>query len=136
MDSQSCVSSSYGGYWLSHSLKPTVEAETKLLSPEGLDCCDLVSRAEVLHGCRILQSKMDFKKCKRHTTGDYTRKGRLVALGNLEAPDLDRELFSPTINNKTTNLMFVLAAQHGLKIRGLDVYGAFITASIDSPVYL
>ena len=63
------------------------------------------------------------------------RDARLVALGNLEAPDLDRELFSSTINNKTTNLMFVLAAQHGLKIRGLDVYGAFITAFIDSPVY-
>ena len=67
--------SMHGGYWLSHSLKRTVEAETKLLSPEGLECCDLVSRAEVLHGCRILQSKMDFK-CKRQTTGDYTRKGR------------------------------------------------------------
>ena len=32
--------------------------------------------------------------------------------------------------------MFALAAQHGLKMRGLDIYGAFITAFIDSPVYL
>jgi len=32
--------------------------------------------------------------------------------------------------------MFALAAQHGLKMRGLDIYCAFITAFIDSPVYL
>ena len=33
-------------------------------------------------------------KCKRHITGDLDKhKGRLVALGNIEAPDLDRELF-------------------------------------------
>ena len=59
-------------------------------------------------------------KCKRHTTGDLDkRKGRLVALGNLEAPDPVRDLFSPTIN-----------------MRGLDIDGAFITAFNDSPVYL
>ena len=124
-------SSDYDTLW-----KPAVEAEMKLLSPEGLDCYDVVSRTEVPHGYQILESKMDLK-CKRHTTGDLDkRKGRLVALGNLEAPDPDRDLFSPTVNNKTINLMFALAAQHGLKMRGLDIYDAFITASIDSPVYL
>jgi len=128
---QAMAGSDYDTLW-----KPAVEAEMKLLSPEGLDCYDVVSGAEVPHGCQILQSKMDLK-CKRHTTGDLDkRKGRLIALGNLEAPDPDRDLFSPTVNNKTINLMFALAAQHGLKMRGLDIYGAFITASIDSPVYL
>jgi hypothetical protein len=128
---QAMAGSDYHTLW-----KPAVEAEMKLLSPEGLDCYDVVSVAEVPHGCQILQSKMDLK-CKRHTTGDSDkRKGRLVALGNLEAPDPDRDLFSPTVNNKTINLMFALAAQHGLKMRGLDIYGAFITAFIDSPVYL
>ena len=69
------VGSDYDTLW-----KPTVEAEMKLLSPEGLDCYDVVSRAEVPHGYQILQSKMDLK-CKRHTTGDLDkRKGRLVAL--------------------------------------------------------
>ena len=78
-----------------------------------------------------------YLNCKRHTTGDLDkRKGRLVALGNLEAPDPDRDLFSPTINNKTIILMFALPAQHGLKMRGMDIYDAFITAFIDSPVYL
>jgi hypothetical protein len=32
--------------------------------------------------------------------------------------------------------MFSLAAQHGLKMRGLDIYGAFITADIDEPVFM
>ena len=32
--------------------------------------------------------------------------------------------------------MFALAAQHGLKMHGLDIYGVFITAVINSPVYL
>ena len=53
-----------------------------------------------------------------------------MVLGNLEKVDLSKDLFSPTINNKTINLMFSLAAQHGLKMRGLDIYGAFITADI------
>ena len=64
------------------------------------------------------------------------RKARLVVLGNLEKVDVSRDLFSPTINNKTINLMFSLAAQHGFKMRGLDIYGAFITADIDEPVYM
>jgi len=53
----------------------------------------------------------------------------------LTIPD---DLFSPTVNNKTINLMFALAAQQGLKLRCLDIYGAFITADIeaDSPVYM
>ena len=102
---QAMAGSDYDTLW-----KPAVEAEMKLLSPESLDCYDVVSGAEVPHGCQILQSKMDLK-CKRHTTGDLDkRKGRLVALGNFEA----RDLFSPTVrhlNNKTINLMFALAAQ-------------------------
>ena len=127
---QAMAGSDYDTFW-----KPAVEAEMKLLSPECLDCYDVVFRAEVSHGSQILQSKM-YLKYKRNTTGDLDkRKGRLVALGNLEAPDPDRDLFSPTINNKTINLMFALAAQHGLQMHGLDIYGAFITAFIESPVY-
>lgn len=60
------------------------------------------------------------------------RKARLVALNNTKAPDPNHDLFSPTVNNKTIkNLMFALTAQHGLQLRGLDIYGAFITADID-----
>ena len=83
-----------------------------------------------------MQSKMDLKT-KYTTAGDFLkRKARLVALGNTEAPDPTRDLFSPTVNNKTINLMFALAAQHGLQLRGLDIYGAFITADIDEAVYM
>ena len=108
----------------------------QLLSPEGLHCYESISRSDVPRGAQILQAKMDLK-IKLTTAGEYIkRKARLVCLGNLERPDPTRDLFSPTVNNKTINLMFALAAQHGLKLRGLDIYGAFITADIDEPVYM
>jgi hypothetical protein len=31
---------------------------------------------------------------------------------------------------------FAWSALQGLKLRGLDIYGAFITADIDAPVYM
>ena len=74
------------------------------------------------------------------TVGEFLKhKARLVCLGNHEAPDPTRDLFSPTVNNKTINLMLALTAQQGLKLRGLVIYGASITAAdmeADNPVYM
>ena len=37
---------------------------------------------------------------------------------------------------QTINLMLALAAQQGMILYGLDIFGAFITAHIDSPVFV
>jgi hypothetical protein len=61
--------------------------------------------------------------------------GRLVGLGNQEWANL-WDVFAPTINNKSINLLLALSAQEGLHLHGLDIFGAFITADIDEPVFV
>jgi hypothetical protein len=63
-------------------------------------------------------------------------KGRLVVLGNQEWGDTLRDVFAPTVHPRTINLILALAAQQGLHLYGLDIFGAFITATIDEPVYV
>ena len=76
-------------------------------------------------------------KLKFDAMGNPTKyKGRLVVLGNQEWADSLREVFSPTVNSKTINLLLALAAQQGMTLYGLDIFGAFITAKIDEPVYV
>ena len=45
------------------------------------------------------------------STTEY--KGRLVQLENQESPDSLRNMFSPTVNFKTINLLVALATQQG-----------------------
>jgi hypothetical protein len=106
-----------------------------------LGCYDQVRRHEVLTDPRtsrpyqIIPTKMDLK-LKFDAMGKATKyKGRLVALGNQEWANL-RDVFAPTINSKTINLLLALSAQEGLHLYGLDIFGAFITADIDEPVYV
>jgi hypothetical protein len=85
---------------------------------------------------QIIQSKIDLR-LKFDAMGNPTKhKGRLVALGNTEWSDSNRDVYSPTVNTKTINLMLALAAQQGMILYGLDIFGAFITAHIDSPVFV
>jgi hypothetical protein len=65
-------------------------------------------------------------------------KGRLVVLGDREWSDQLRDVFAPTVNCKTIKLLLAIAAQQGLHLYGLDIFGAFITADIDAdePVYV
>jgi len=58
-----------------------------------------------------------------------------VVLGNLEWETL-QDYFSPTAHSKTLNLLLALAVEHNFILFGLDIYGAFITADIDEPVYV
>jgi hypothetical protein len=110
----------------------------RLLSPDDLHCYDTNRRCDLPKGNRLLHSKMDLKT-KYTAVGEFLKhKARLVCLGNLEVPDPIPDRFTPTVNNKTVNLMFALVAQQSLKLRDLDIYGAFITADIeaDNPVYM
>ena len=58
-----------------------------------------------------------------------------MALGNQEWESL-RDTFAPTVNAKTINMLFALATQTNMILYGLDIFGAFITADIDEPVYM
>jgi hypothetical protein len=55
----------------------------------------------------------------------------LLVLGNTERKDIYHETYSPTVNQKTINLMLAIAAHHNMILYGLDIFGAFITADID-----
>ena len=55
-------------------------------------------------------------------------KGRLVVLGDQEWGDTLRDVFAPTVNTKTINILLAIAAHQGLHLYGLDIFGAFITA--------
>jgi len=78
---------------------------------------------------------MDFKT-KYNSLGEFLKdKARLVVLGNLEWETL-QDYFSPTAHTKTLNLLLALAVEHNFILYGLDIYGAFITAEIDEPVYI
>ena len=95
-----------------------------------LDVYDIVNRNEVPKGVRILPTKMDLKT-KYLASGEIDKlKARLVVLGMLEQQQVEEENFSPTADHKTVNLLFSLAAQHGLQIKGLDIFGAFLTADM------
>ena len=85
---------------------------------------------------QIIPTKMDLR-LKHDAMGLPTKyKGRLVVLGNQEWGDNLRDVFSPTANTKTINLLLALATQQGMHLYGLDIFGAFITAEIDEPVYV
>jgi hypothetical protein len=65
-------------------------------------------------------------------------KGRLVVLGDRKVSDGLRNVFAPTINCKSINILLAIAAQQGLHLFSLHIFGAFITADIDKdePVYV
>ena len=100
-----------------------------------LDLYENVALEDVPKGVQILPTKMDFKT-KFDSMGNFLKdKARLVVLGNLEWETLN-DYFSPTAHAKTLNLLLALAVEHQFILYGLDIYGAFITADIDEPVYV
>jgi hypothetical protein len=46
------------------------------------------------------------------------------------------DYYSPTAHSQTLHLLLALAAQFQMSLKGLDIYGAFLTADIDEPVYI
>ncbi len=109
------------------------DKEMKMLA--DMDLYDEIAFEDVPPGAQILPTKMDFKT-KYDSFGAFLKdKARLVVLGNLEWETL-QDYFSPTAHTKTLNLLLALAVQHDFILYGLDIYGAFITADIDEPVYV
>jgi len=123
-----------------HNWLAAIRAELTMLRDMG--CYDTVDLSQVGIDPRtgrryqIIPTKMDLKM-KYDAMGNPTKyKGRLVVLGDQEWGDTLRDVFAPTVNSKTINILLAIAAQQGLHLYGLDIFGAFITADIDQPVYV
>jgi hypothetical protein len=102
---------------------------------DELGCFEHVLRHQVPHGVQILPTKMDFKT-KFDSLGEWLKdKARLVLLGNLEYMTM-LDYYSPTAHSQTLHLLLALAAQFQMLLKGLDIYGAFLTTDIDEPVYI
>jgi hypothetical protein len=85
---------------------------------------------------QIIPTKMDLR-LKYDAMGlPIKYKGRLVVLGDQEWGDTLRDVFAPTVNTKTINILLAIAAHQGLHLYGLDIFGVFIAADIDAPVYV
>jgi hypothetical protein len=113
----------------------SIPADKEMTMLADMDLYDEIAFEDVPPGAQILPTKMDFKT-KYNSLGEFLKdKARLVVLGNLEWESL-QDYFSPTAHTKTLNLLLALAVEHGFILYGLDIYGAFITADIDEPVYV
>jgi hypothetical protein len=113
----------------------SIPADKEMAMLTELDLYEDISLDEVPKGAQILPTKMDFKT-KFDSMGNFIKdKARLVVLGNLEWETL-HDYFSPTAHAKPLNLLLALAVEHQFILYGLDIYGAFITAEIDDPVYV
>ena len=120
--------------------REAIDKELQML--RDLDCFEEILLSDVAinpktgRPYQVIPTKIDLKM-KFDAMGLLTKyKARLVALGNQEWKDSLRDVFSPTANAKTINLLLALAAQQGYCLYGLDIFGAFITATIDEPVYV
>ena len=113
----------------------SIPADKEMTMLRDLDLYEEVNFDDVPQGVQILPTKMDFKS-KYDSMGKFIKdKARLVVLGNLEWETL-QDYFSPTAHSKTLNLLLAMAVEHNFILFGLDIYGAFITADIDEPVYV
>jgi hypothetical protein len=113
----------------------SIPADKEMAMLTELDLYEEVALEDVPKGVQILSTKMDFKT-KFDSMGNFLKdKARLVVLGKLEWETL-HDYFSPTAYAKTLNLLLALAVEHKFILYGLDIYGAFITADIDDPVYV
>jgi hypothetical protein len=121
---------------LKHWSRWSIPSDKELDTIDELGCVEQVTRDQVPHGVQILPTKMDFKT-KFDSLGEWLKdKARLVVLGNLELLQLFKDYYSPTAHSQTLHLLLALAAHFQMSLKGLDIYGAFLTADIDEPVYI
>jgi hypothetical protein len=75
---------------------------------------------------------------KRNSDGSIERhKGRLVAKGFAQPPGFDyNETFAPTFRRSSLCIITVLAAQHDLHMRSVDITAAFTHGSLDETIYM
>jgi hypothetical protein len=94
-----------------------------------------IDRSQIPRGTAILHTKVDLK-VKYDSTNAYVKhKARLCILGNTEPVD-GRDDYASTANGKLIGLLFAIAAHENLRLSGLDIEGAFLTADIDEDIYI
>ena len=94
-----------------------------------------IDRSQIPRGTAILHTKVDLK-VKYDSTNTYVKhKARLCILGNTEPVD-GRDDYASTANGKLIGLLFAIAAHENLRLSGLDIEGAFLTADIDEDIYI
>ena len=94
-----------------------------------------VTLDQIPYGSQILPVKVVLK-LKRDSLGDPIKyKARLCVLGNLQRKTLTN-VFAPTANEKSLKLLWSLATALRLKIRSIDVYGAFLYPTQKDQVFI
>ena len=94
-----------------------------------------ISRSQIPRGTPILHTKVDLKVKYDFTNAYLKHKARLCILGNTEPVD-GRDDYASTANGKLIGLLFAIAAHENLRLSGLDIEGAFLTADIDEDIYI
>ena len=98
---------------------------------------EVVDKADVPKGRRIVKSKWVFK-VKKDSKGNFlSRKTRLVAKGFTEIPGVDYfEVFHPVGKGITFRLLSAKAAARKLKLYHVDIKGAFLHANLQEEIYM
>ena len=75
---------------------------------------------------------------KRDKAGNLVKyKAQLVARGFTQRPGLDyNETFSPVVHFETIRALLVMVASKKLKVRQLDVKGAYLNGVLTQPIYM
>ena len=88
-------------------------------------------------GQKAIDNKWVFKVKAKEDGSIDKFKARLVVKGFSLRPGIDYdETFSPVAHLSSVRLIFAIAAQHRLKLRQLDIIGAFLQADLIEEIYM
>ena len=96
---------------------------------------DYIAFRDIPRSATLLPTKFVLT-VKYDSLGAYVKhKARLVALGNLEKYQ-SRHTYAPTSHFRTFQLWLTICVARNLKIGGLDIESAFLSATINRDVYI
>jgi len=90
-----------------------------------------IRKSDILPGYKAIPTKLVLR-IKRFV---QKKKSRLVLLGNKDYSDIGN-VYAPTANQPSVLLLLALAVYYRLKIKGYDVYGAFLVPEQKRRVYI
>jgi hypothetical protein len=88
-------------------------------------------------GRKAIASKWVFKVKANANCSIEKFKARLVVKGFSQRPGIDYdETFAPVAHQESIRMLLALAAQHGYKLRHVDIVGAFLNGEMDQQVFM